>query len=155
MRSFKRLKANAAEGGKPYKEDTVEFKDTIDGLNIVVRLRLSIRYCSTIQHGASREHTWDDHSGVIVWLCLTWFLAFVAKHTYDVVHWGQFGRFGASRRARWRKRRVGSLIAFRCDALPKNCKNADCFRNACVRIRTSPPLPCSYGLLESKISQRL
>lgn len=39
MRSFKRLKANAAEGGKPYKEDAVEFKDTIDGLNIVVRLQ--------------------------------------------------------------------------------------------------------------------
>ena len=43
LRSFKRLKANAADGGKPYKEDTVEFKDTIDGLNIVVRLlRLSV-----------------------------------------------------------------------------------------------------------------
>lgn len=38
LRSFKRLKANAADGGKPYKEDTVEFKDSIDGLNIVVRL---------------------------------------------------------------------------------------------------------------------
>lgn len=37
LRSFKRLKANAAEGGKPYKEETVEFKDTIDGLNVVVR----------------------------------------------------------------------------------------------------------------------
>lgn len=37
LRSFKRLKANAADGGKPYKEDTVEFKDSIDGLNIVVR----------------------------------------------------------------------------------------------------------------------
>lgn len=40
LRSFKRLKANAAEGGKPYKEDSVEFKDTIDGLNIVVRKRI-------------------------------------------------------------------------------------------------------------------
>lgn len=39
LRSFKRLKANAAEGGKPYKEDSVEFKDTVDGLNIVVRYR--------------------------------------------------------------------------------------------------------------------
>lgn len=39
LRSFKRLKANAAEGGKPYKEDSVEYKDTIDGLNIVVRFQ--------------------------------------------------------------------------------------------------------------------
>lgn len=42
LRSFKRLKANAAEGGKPYKEDTVEFKDTIDGLNIVVECNPNI-----------------------------------------------------------------------------------------------------------------
>lgn len=38
MASFKRLKANAAEGGKPYREETVEYKDVVDGLNIVVRI---------------------------------------------------------------------------------------------------------------------
>lgn len=37
LASFKRLKANAAEGGKPYREETVEYKDVVDGLNIVVR----------------------------------------------------------------------------------------------------------------------
>lgn len=37
LRAFKRLKANAADGGKPYKEDSVEFKDNIDGLDILVR----------------------------------------------------------------------------------------------------------------------
>eukprot|EP00903_Cladosiphon_okamuranus_P006533 g6384.t1 len=42
LRSFKRLKANAADGGKPYKEDTVEFKDNIDGLNIVVECNPNI-----------------------------------------------------------------------------------------------------------------
>ncbi|CAN0129097.1 unnamed protein product [Ectocarpus sp. 6 AP-2014] len=42
LRSFKRLKANAAEGGKPYKEDSVEYKDTIDGLNIVVECNPNI-----------------------------------------------------------------------------------------------------------------
>lgn len=45
LRSFKRLKANAAEGGKPYKEDSVEFKDTVDGLNIVVRIFTCIHIC--------------------------------------------------------------------------------------------------------------
>ena len=38
LTSFKRLKANAAEGGKPYREETVEYKDVVDGLNIVVRV---------------------------------------------------------------------------------------------------------------------
>ena len=38
LASFKRLKANAAEGGKPYREEAVEFKDVVDGLNIVVSL---------------------------------------------------------------------------------------------------------------------
>eukprot|EP00752_Nemacystus_decipiens_P003972 g3638.t1 len=42
LRSFKRLKANAADGGKPYKEDTVEYKDEIDGLNIVVECNPNI-----------------------------------------------------------------------------------------------------------------
>lgn len=38
LASFKRLKANAAEGGKPYREDTVEYRDTTaEGLNILVR----------------------------------------------------------------------------------------------------------------------
>lgn len=38
LASFKRLKTNAAEGGKPYREDTVEYKDVVNGLNIVVRM---------------------------------------------------------------------------------------------------------------------
>ncbi|CAM9764026.1 unnamed protein product [Pylaiella littoralis] len=42
LRSFKRLKANAAEGGKPYKEDSVEFKGTVDGLNILVECNPNI-----------------------------------------------------------------------------------------------------------------
>lgn len=37
LASFKRLKANATEGGRPYREETIEYKDTIDGLNILVR----------------------------------------------------------------------------------------------------------------------
>ncbi|CAM9715340.1 unnamed protein product [Scytosiphon promiscuus] len=42
LRAFKRLKANAAEGGKPYKEDSVEFKDNIDGLDILVECNPNI-----------------------------------------------------------------------------------------------------------------
>lgn len=38
LASFKRLKENAAQGGKPYREDTVEYRDTTaEGLNILVR----------------------------------------------------------------------------------------------------------------------
>lgn len=36
LASFKRLKANAAEGGKPYREEVVEYKDKVGDLNIVV-----------------------------------------------------------------------------------------------------------------------
>lgn len=37
LAAFKRLKENAAEGKRPYREDTIMYKDTLDGLNIVVR----------------------------------------------------------------------------------------------------------------------
>lgn len=42
LASFKRLKANAAEGGKPYREETVEYKDVVDGLNIVIECNPNI-----------------------------------------------------------------------------------------------------------------
>ncbi|CAM9493420.1 unnamed protein product [Discosporangium mesarthrocarpum] len=42
LAAFKRLKANAAEGGKPYREEGIEYRDTVDGLNILIECNPNI-----------------------------------------------------------------------------------------------------------------
>lgn len=48
--SFKRLKANATEGGKPYREETVEYKDTIGDLNVLVRQNCEPHFGNSVLH---------------------------------------------------------------------------------------------------------
>lgn len=56
LASFKRLKANAAEGGKPYREEAIEYKDTVDGLNILVSWDREAEHSGKAQADMIRMH---------------------------------------------------------------------------------------------------